>query len=1303
MAYRREGAPPFFFDPRLNVGSALLRGWDEGQESPSVRADALARGVLRYFGHADFDVGCPPEWHTNPWTGERVPADRHWTRIGDFAHGDMKAVWEPGRFRFAYDLVRAFARDGDESRAELFWRLVEDWRDRNPPFRGPHWKCGQEVSLRVMAWCFGLYAFLGSRATSPERVADLAQMVAASGYRIEATLDYALSQRNNHGISEGVGLWTIGSLFPEFRRARRWAELGRKILERLGRSLIYDDGAFAQHSVNYHRLMLHAYVWTLRLGDILGRPFSPRLRERVRRAGEWLYQLQDGPTGRVPWYGHHDGALILPLDNCEDQDYRPVLQATHYLTEQRRLFGDGPWDEDLYWLFGRQAVSAPAQARGAPTLRADVGGYHTLRASSGFAFLRAATFRHRPAQADLLHLDLWWHGQNVALDAGTYSYNAPAPWDNALAGTSCHNTITVDGRDQMRRAGRFLWLPWARGAERVRRVSGRGRIAYWEGAHDGYARLDPPALHRRAVVRLGEEHWLVLDDVASRGPHQYRLHWLLNDWPWEWVAAPAATAGGGTFASLAVETPAGRYGIQIGTTRGPAVGSLARAEAGSVRGWRSTAYLRREPALSLELIQESASSRFWTAFGPAGYTATSDKSRLSIRTPSWTAVVEFSTGPGAPIVARVGLEGEPGRPPGDRSMNVLLIHQAFVSGREAGGMRHYEFGLRLAARGDRLTVITGRVNYLTGRSVGDGMRRPPLREDVDGLKVLRVYTPAVLHRGFARRVLAFLVFATTSTWAGLRSGPIDLVMGTTPPIFQALSAWIVARVRRRPFLLEVRDLWPEFAVGMGVLKNPVLIRLARTIEQFLYRHSDHILVNSPAYRDYLVARGVPSGRISLIPNGADVAMFDPDADGASVRDRFGLRLRFLVVYAGAIGMANCLGTVLKAADLLRGQDDVHFLLVGDGKERTNLEREACRLGLRNVTFAGPVSKDRMPEVLAAADACLATLMNIPMFTTTYPNKVFDYMAAGRPTLLAIDGVIRAVVEEAGGGLFIPPEDPDALARAVIALRDDADGRVRMGRRRPVLRRRAFRSCPAIRRVPPTPVSPRGSSHALHRTASMRRRPCGNVANRGHRTMNDRLKRTTDVVISATSLLLASPLMAIIASGVVITMGRPVFFRQTRPGYQGRPFTLLKFRTMRNAIGPDGRPLPDSQRVTRFGRLLRRTSLDELPQLWNVLMGELSLVGPRPLLMEYLPLYTPKQMRRHEVKPGITGWAQVNGRNTLSWEEKLTLDVWYVEHCSILLDLKILGLTTVRVLSGEGVAARGEATVAPFRGSSEAGP
>lgn len=377
-------------------------------------------------------------------------------------------------------------------------------------------------------------------------------------------------------------------------------------------------------------------------------------------------------------------------------------------------------------------------------------------------------------------------------------------------------------------------------------------------------------------------------------------------------------------------------------------------------------------------------------------------------------------------------------------MKILLIHQAFVSGREAGGTRHYELGQRLASRGDGLTVITSRVSYLTGKSVGGGSDRLCNREEIDGIKVLRAYAPAVTHRSFLWRVASFLVFAATSVWAGLCAGPVDLVMGTTPPIFQAVSAWLVARLRCKPFLLEVRDLWPEFAIEMGVLRNPILKALARRLERFLYRYADHILVNSPAYRDYLLAKGIGAAKVSVVANGVDVSMFDPRATGEAIRSRYGLERKFLVVYAGALGMANDLGTALRAADRLCDRDHIHFLFVGDGKERPNLEREASRLGLTNVTFADAVPKTRMPALLGAADVCLAILMDIPMFHTTYPNKVFDYMAAGRPTILAIDGVIRDVVERSGGGLFVPPGNAEALAEAVRTLASDPQLCTRMG-------------------------------------------------------------------------------------------------------------------------------------------------------------------------------------------------------------------------------------------------------------------
>lgn len=195
-----------------------------------------------------------------------------------------------------------------------------------------------------------------------------------------------------------------------------------------------------------------------------------------------------------------------------------------------------------------------------------------------------------------------------------------------------------------------------------------------------------------------------------------------------------------------------------------------------------------------------------------------------------------------------------------------------------------------------------------------------------------------------------------------------------------------------------------------------------------------------------------------------------------------------------------------------------------------------------------------------------------------------------------------------------------------------------------------------------------------------------------------IKRLFDVVVSAMGLLLLSPIIAVVAWQVRRKLGSPVFFRQVRPGLNGKPFKMVKFRTMRDAVDAQGNPLPDSERLTPFGTFLRSTSLDELPELWNVLKGDMSLVGPRPLLMEYLPLYSAEQYRRHEVRPGVTGWAQVNGRNALSWEEKFKLDVWYVDNRSFWLDLKILLLTIKKVFIREGISGEGEATMSKFTGN-----
>jgi len=298
---------------------------------------------------------------------------------------------------------------------------------------------------------------------------------------------------------------------------------------------------------------------------------------------------------------------------------------------------------------------------------------------------------------------------------------------------------------------------------------------------------------------------------------------------------------------------------------------------------------------------------------------------------------------------------------------------------------------------------------------------------------------------------------------------VDLVMGTTPPIFQAVSAWTVALIRRKPFLLEVRDLWPEFGVSMGVLTNPVLIALGRWLEKFLYARATHILVNSPAYKEYMIGKGVPEKKITYIAYGTDVDMFNPQVDGSSIRSELGLQNKFVVLYAGALGQANDIDTILRAAEKLCHRerreneffskssvdsvakqmdvdtdDRIRFVLFGDGKERPRLQSDAEQMKLSPVIFAGVRAKKDMPLVVASADVCLAILQDIPMFRTTYPNKVFDYMAAGRATVLVIDGVSRNLIESSNGGVFVQPGNDELLAKTILELSKDSQRVQQMG-------------------------------------------------------------------------------------------------------------------------------------------------------------------------------------------------------------------------------------------------------------------
>lgn len=357
-------------------------------------------------------------------------------------------------------------------------------------------------------------------------------------------------------------------------------------------------------------------------------------------------------------------------------------------------------------------------------------------------------------------------------------------------------------------------------------------------------------------------------------------------------------------------------------------------------------------------------------------------------------------------------------------MHILIIHQAFAAINEPGGTRHHELARHLVQRGHRVSIIASPVSYLTGAAA----RHTESLED--GIDIIRAYVYTAHNKSFVHRVFAFISFMVSSFIAGLRVKNVDLVWGTSPPIFQAVTALLLARIKHVPFLLEIRDLWPSFAIGVGVLTNKPLIAASQWLERLLYRNADRVMVNSPGYTDHV--RDLGAKRVELVPNGADVRMFD-SVSRADAQPRSSSAYR--VLYAGAHGMSNDLGVVLDAAKILK-DENVAIVLLGDGKEKANLQERAREWALKNVTFLPPVPKSEMAAALANSDACLAILKPIEMYKTTYPNKVFDYMAAGKPVVLAIDGVVREVVDAAGCGVFAQPGDPQALADAIRALAKD---------------------------------------------------------------------------------------------------------------------------------------------------------------------------------------------------------------------------------------------------------------------------
>ncbi|MBT3391120.1 MAG: alginate lyase family protein [Chloroflexi bacterium] len=574
-----------------------------------AEADQIVEGHFRRFGVVPAPIELTPPGALSHWT-DYESGHQPW------GVEDPKFIWEPARFGWAFTLGRAYYLSGDERYPAAFWTYFEEFQAANPANRGPNWASAQEVALRLLAFAFAGQIFSASHHSIAIRHSQLVAAIAQHALRIPLSLLYARAQNNNHLLSEAAGLITAAACLPQHPQARRWAKLGWKWFNRGLIQQIDRHGAYSQHSANYHRLMLQLALWVNAIQRMasgerrISKPLTFNLESvtpHLQLATRWLLALIDPETGRVPNLGPNDGAYIFPLTVQPFDDYRATLQTAAQAFLGERAFGQGEWDEMGAWLQvdGLKLNVEPSTFNLQPHQPI------TSRAKNSWAYLRTANFTGRPGHADQLHLDLWWRGLNIAQDAGTYSYNAEPPWDNALTRTQVHNTVTINGTEQMTRAGRFLYLDRAQAKIIATECAEDGSWHRAIAEHNGYRKIG--LTHRRTVTVHADSGWTVADELIPvfrpSSSVLARLHWLLPDWAWKLD---------GENLKLKLQSPHGWITLQVTVENDlqPSTFNFQLARAGELltgdgevapyMGWVSPTYAQKIPALSWSVQADAA-------------------------------------------------------------------------------------------------------------------------------------------------------------------------------------------------------------------------------------------------------------------------------------------------------------------------------------------------------------------------------------------------------------------------------------------------------------------------------------------------------------------------------------------------------------------------------------------------------------------------------------------------------------------------------------------------------------------------
>jgi lipopolysaccharide/colanic/teichoic acid biosynthesis glycosyltransferase/glycosyltransferase involved in cell wall biosynthesis len=601
-------------------------------------------------------------------------------------------------------------------------------------------------------------------------------------------------------------------------------------------------------------------------------------------------------------------------------------------------------------------------------------------------------------------------------------------------------------------------------------------------------------------------------------------------------------------------------------------------------------------------------------------------------------------------------------------MRVLFVTQYFPPETGAAPARAAHFARALERAGHQVRVLTGLPNHPSGEIQAPYRGVRSAHERHGEVVVERVWLHATPRRTALTRLWNHLTFAWSALPSALRGPKPDVVLASMPPLFLGVSAWLAAVRHRAPLVLDCRDDWPHAAVALGELSPGPVVRVLSALSRFLYGRAARVIAVTPGMRRQLAARGLDSGRIELITNGADTELFrpGPPANGPP-------RHPFTVLYSGTHGLVHGMEALLDAAERLR-ERDMRFVLVGDGVAKRALQERAARAGLARVEFHPSVAPERLVEWIRNADVCVATTRDHPFCGETIPVKLFDYLACGRPVVGAVSGDAAAVLEASGAAVVVAPGDGAALASALMELAERPERRSQLGAAGPPFVERLY-SRRAL------------GEHLVATLEATRARVAGRPVATRPSGLYALAKRLFDVAVSLVLLVLFAPVMLLVALLIRLDSPGPAIFHQRRIGRWSSEFTIHKFRTMTVGTPDLASHLvgPGSSHVTRIGRFLRRSSLDELPQLWNILRGEMSLVGPRPALYNQDDLIAKRQAAGVDaLQPGVTGWAQIHGRDDIPLDRKVAFDREYLERASFPLDLWILLRTGLTVFSSRGV-------------------